>query len=188
MGFKRENIPNILSVLRILMVPAFIFMFFSNIKNNHIYSLAIFIIAAMTDALDGYLARKNGWISDIGKILDPVADKLMHVSAFICLAIKQNSIIWLVVLIVVKELLMVIGGSILLKKRRDLVVSLWYGKMTTIILAFSVACMIIYCNNTTVVTVLSIISGLSVIFSLIMYYIKVFRGQYKKDQNIYEEK
>ena len=82
---NRKQIPNILSVIRLLMVPVFIAIYFSDIKNAEIWALAVFVAAELTDVLDGYLARKNGWTTEAGKILDPLADKLMQAAAIISL-------------------------------------------------------------------------------------------------------
>ena len=81
---KLKNIPNILSFIRIGLVFVFIALFFT----NHIYlSLLIFLLAGATDVVDGYLARRFNWITNLGKILDPFADKMMQVSVLLCLSL-----------------------------------------------------------------------------------------------------
>ena len=82
-GMEKRQIPNILSAIRLLAVPVFVAVFFSDIANANIWALVIFVAAELTDILDGYLARRNGWITDVGKILDPLADKLMQAAAII---------------------------------------------------------------------------------------------------------
>ena len=76
----RHN-PNILSALRILMVGVFLYFF---IKAQYLSCLITYIVAFLTDLLDGFLARRNNWISNIGKVLDPLADKLMVLTALVC--------------------------------------------------------------------------------------------------------
>ena len=83
---KLKNIPNILSCIRILLVFVFLFVFF--VVDNIYLALLIFLIAGATDVIDGYLARRNNWITNLGKILDPVADKLMQCTVLLSLLIK----------------------------------------------------------------------------------------------------
>lgn len=79
------NLPNKLTVLRILLVPIFIFFLLNcHINNNLIYALGIFILASITDMLDGKIARKSGLVTDFGKFLDPLADKILVLSALVC--------------------------------------------------------------------------------------------------------
>ena len=76
-----RHIPNILSGLRILMVGAFIYFF---VNEQYLICLIIYAAAFLTDLLDGYLARRFGWTTDVGKVLDPLADKLMLLTALAC--------------------------------------------------------------------------------------------------------
>mgnify|MGYP000741620017 FL=1 len=131
---SKKQIPNILSTIRLLMVPLFAWIFFSDIPNNGFWAVAVFIAAGLTDILDGYLARRNNWITDVGKILDPFADKLMQFTAFVCLTIKNRFLLWLVILVAVKECSFLIGGIIIRKKENFVVASKWYGKMATFVI------------------------------------------------------
>ena len=81
------NIPNQLTTLRVLLIPVFIFFFTSKMSGGHYIAVAVFIIASLTDFLDGYLARKNNLVTNFGKIMDPFADKLLVLTALIYLAI-----------------------------------------------------------------------------------------------------
>lgn len=122
-----RHIPNILSGLRILMVGVFVHLFF---QERFLGALGIYVLAILTDLVDGYLARRNNWISDLGKVLDPLADKLMLIAALVCFLVKGWIPLWLVVIVVAKELIMIIGGAFLYKK--DIVVYAdWYGKAAT---------------------------------------------------------
>lgn len=79
------NLPNKLTVLRIFLVPFFVFFLLCDaIPNNYILAMLIFILASITDHLDGNIARKRGLVTDFGKFLDPLADKILVISAFIC--------------------------------------------------------------------------------------------------------
>lgn len=129
MGQKNymRHIPNILSGLRICMVGVFVYFF----QNDRYYAaLATYVLAVLTDTLDGYLARHNNWISDVGKVLDPLADKLMLITALICFCVKEWVPVWLVAVVVAKELIMIIGGALLWKKE-IVVYADWFGKFAT---------------------------------------------------------
>ena len=98
------NLPNKLTLLRILLIPVFIIIMMSNITNHYLIACLIFIIASITDALDGYIARKNNLVTDLGKFMDPLADKLLVISALICM-IESNLVAgWMVIIIVAREL------------------------------------------------------------------------------------
>ena len=132
------NIPNILTYIRILCVPAFIAVFFavSGENNLNVYiAFSIFLFASATDIVDGYIARKYSLITDLGKMLDPLADKLLQVSAAVCLCVNEfvehSSIGMLFLLFPIalgaKELFMMVWG-VILAKRTIVVHSNIYGK------------------------------------------------------------
>ncbi len=122
------TIPNVLTMLRLALVPVFIVLFFQGQRK---IALAVFIVASLTDLLDGYLARKLHQITDFGKLFDPLADKLMVLSALVCQGIA-GVFPWVAILIVgVKELLMVLGGAFMLKKG-IVVYANMYGKVATV--------------------------------------------------------
>ncbi len=88
------NIPNSLTLIRIMLIPVFVVVFYLPFKWNHLLATAVFSLAAITDMLDGYLARKLGQTSKLGAFLDPVADKLM-VAVVLVLIVQQHPAIWL---------------------------------------------------------------------------------------------
>lgn len=179
---NKKQIPNILSFIRLLMVPVFAVLFFNEFAHHKLFALIVFIAAGITDVIDGYLARRNGWITDLGKILDPLADKLMQITAFVCLAIKSKVMLVIAAMICVKDMLMLIGGIVLAKKgAKDLVVSKWYGKLNTFVLAITISVMILYYENCTLSIVMSAISGCMMIFTIIMYFTRIFYKYIKND-------
>lgn len=107
------NVPNVLTMLRMVLIPVFVAVFAAGHTK---WALAVFLAASLTDALDGHIARKYSLITNFGKLMDPLADKLMVCTALICQGV-QGVIPWAAIIIVmVKELLMVIGGAFMLKK------------------------------------------------------------------------
>ncbi len=139
---KLKNIPNILSTVRILLVLVFLYVFF--IADNIYLALTVFLIAGATDVVDGYLARRNNWITNLGKILDPLADKLMQCTVLISLWIKNIVPLWFVIPFFAKEIFTLIIGFIVIKRRSVNVVSKWYGKFAVCLfyatIAISVLC------------------------------------------------
>ncbi len=99
---------------------------------SYLPALCIFVFAFLTDVLDGYLARSYGWVSNVGKLLDPLADKLMTLAALVCIyAGKQKpAYLALFLLMALKELLMVIGG-LFMARRKIVVMAAWPGKIAT---------------------------------------------------------
>ena len=174
MHFEKKHIPNILSVIRLLMIPLFVYVYF--IENPpKIWSLLIFLSAELTDVVDGFLARRYGWITEAGKILDPMADKLMQAAAMISLSIENHFFIWIAVIFFLKEMTMVTGALVLAKKISTVTPSSWFGKMATVIFAATTMVFIIYPDNTVINVILTVILASALIFALLMYYFTIFR-------------
>ena len=98
------NLPNLLSLIRIILTPLFIILLFSDVPNAKFFALLVFVIAAITDAYDGHLARKYNQITPEGKFLDPLADKILVLSAFISFAIIGIIDFWMVGVIIFRDL------------------------------------------------------------------------------------
>ena len=107
------TIPNMLTILRIILIPVFVVLFFKDLKKA---ALAVFIAASLTDMLDGYLARKLNQITDFGKLFDPLADKLMVLTAMVCQTVAGPLPLVAVIIVAIKELVMVLGGIFMLSK------------------------------------------------------------------------
>ena len=118
------TIPNVLTIIRIILIPVFVVLFF---KGEKIAALCVFCAASLTDMLDGYLARKLNQITDFGKLFDPLADKLMVLTAMVCQTFWGPLPLVAVIIVALKELVMVLGGVFMLSK--DVVVySNYFGK------------------------------------------------------------
>lgn len=111
------NLPNALTLFRFLLIPVFIYLMSID---QMMPALAVFIIASLTDILDGWIARKYNLITDFGKLFDPLADKLMVLSLLMMFVVKDIAPFAAIAILFVKEMLLMIGGILLLK--RNLVV------------------------------------------------------------------
>ena len=98
------TLPNILTFFRILITPVFIVCLFEDFPNAHLWALSLFIVASISDAYDGYYARKNDMVTDTGRFLDPLADKILVSSAFISFAIMGLIEFWMVAIILFRDL------------------------------------------------------------------------------------
>lgn len=125
------NIPNTLSLFRLLLVPVFAWFFFLPADGVRYWAAGIYALAFVTDVADGYIARHLNQITRLGRILDPLADKLMTFSVIICITVAGMIPIWAVTVFFVKEAFMLIGGVIMLKKTGDVIPANWLGKCST---------------------------------------------------------
>ena len=111
------NVPNVLTMLRLALIPVFVAVFAAG---HDKLALLTFVIASLTDLLDGYLARKNHQITAFGKLMDPLADPLMVVTALICQGVKGVFPWQAITIVMLKELVMIVGGVYMLQ--HDIVV------------------------------------------------------------------
>lgn len=106
---KREDIPNLISVLRIFMSIPVVWML---LEQQFGVALVLFAIAGISDGLDGYLAKHYGWQSQLGGLLDPLADKVLLISSYLTLAVIDVIPVWLVLLVVLRDLVIVTGALV----------------------------------------------------------------------------
>lgn len=127
-----NTIPNWLCFLRIALIPVFSVLF---IKEKYIIAFIAMIVAALTDVFDGKIARKYNMVSNLGKILDPIADKLSQIAIVIILLYKfwDGPLKYILFLFIIKELLMIVGGAILLNKGMRPVAAEVWGKLATVV-------------------------------------------------------
>lgn len=128
----KMNLPNKLTLLRVFLIPVFVFLLlWSEIPYNNYIALAVFVVACITDALDGHIARKNNLISNFGKFMDPIADKLLVCSALICFVYMKSIPVWIVIVIISREF--IISGFRLIASDNGIVLaaSIW-GKFKTV--------------------------------------------------------
>ena len=127
------NLPNKLTILRVIMIPFFVFFLLSGVGGSASkwIALVIFAAASITDTLDGYIARRDNLITDFGKFMDPLADKLLVCSALICLIQLGQLPAWVVIIIISREF--IISGFRLVAADNDIVIAASYwGKFKTV--------------------------------------------------------
>mgnify|MGYP006074197439 FL=1 len=131
-----KHIPNILTILRFVLIPI-ILNFLA--QDNYIMAFVFLTLSGLTDVLDGYIARKYNFITNFGKLIDPLADKCTQILILAALTVKNIIPVWILAIVVIKEFVMVAGASFLYGK--ELVVSSkWYGKLATVLFYITIGC------------------------------------------------
>lgn len=138
-----KHVPNILSAIRLLSCPFFIYVFFTA---SPPLAFGVFVFASLLDVADGFIARKFNAISNLGKILDPLADKMLQLSAVICLSADGMLPLPVAFIMAGKELLMLIGGGIVSRKRKVMVFSNKFGKGASFFISLSL-CMMFFTKD-----------------------------------------
>lgn len=170
------TIPNILSYFRIALIPVFVILFLNAYSRNgigyHVGAVVTLVVSGLTDMLDGRIARKFDMITELGKIVDPLADNLTQFAVVVCLAIEYRLLIPVIALLVIKELSMAVLGVVFLRKGRKLKGAHWYGKVSTVVF-YAVMFILLAVPYSkmpfALSTVLITISGAWMLFSFIMY-------------------
>ncbi len=165
MGDEGMNTANFLTSSRIILLPIFLIFFFSNIKYNLIIAGIIFGISALTDLFDGYVARKYNQVTRLGRLLDPLADKLTLITVFISLAVKKYIPYYLVIIILVREFIILVGSVFVYFNNDDIIRPNKFGKTATFLLyvaAFSYIFRLPIINIVIYIAIpLTLISGVS---------------------------
>lgn len=189
-----KHIPNALTILRFLLIPIIIIYI---VKDKYIEAFIFLTISGITDVLDGIIARKFNFITNFGKLIDPLADKTTQISILVTLALKNIIPMWILIIVFIKEFVMVAGASFLYGK--ELVVSSkWYGKLATVLfyLAIVSSFVIRYWNSIALAPENSVVilpqfdiyiyylALAATVFSLIMYYIRFYKQGYLKKENL----
>ena len=131
----KKALPNIVSIARICLVPVFIAVYFIHESDIKYWAIMVYAIAGLSDLLDGYLARKFDAVTKLGKLLDPLGDKLMTFTVMVCITITSHILYWAVLVYFVKEVLMAIGGFLIHRKARvELPAANYIGKASTFLL------------------------------------------------------
>ena len=141
-NWKKEilSIPNLLSLFRLVLIPVYVLLY---LEGDYFLAAAILAVSCLTDMIDGKIARRFNMITTLGKIIDPLADKITQFTLILCLALRYPVIWYLVGLFVVKESFQLIAGSLRLRKGVMLKGALITGKVCTTVLFLSLIVMVL---------------------------------------------
>ena len=140
---KIFTIPNVLSMIRIALIPIMVVLFFSE---RYFATAILLVVSAITDVVDGIIARRCNLVTELGKALDPIADKLTQIAVTFCLGIRIRRMFIPLVLLVIKEVFTGITQLIIIKKKKIVVGADWYGKVTTVFLYFMLFLHMVWLN------------------------------------------
>lgn len=188
---KNLTVPNALSVLRILVVPFFAWRF---LKGDLVTAAVLLCLSGLSDLFDGMIARKFDQITELGKMLDPFADKLTQGVVALCLAVKFPVICPVLAIFILKELTMLCcGGYLLLKKQKRPCAAQWYGKVATVMFYISVSVIVVIdgffpvkpVTFEVVAYVLLILTAAMMIYSAVRYF-QIFLTILRSEDGEYE--
>ena len=162
------TVPNLLSLFRLLLIPVYIMIYLNADSNSDYYIAAgILAVSCLTDLIDGKIARHFNMISNVGKILDPLADKATQFALILCLTVKYPVLLILVGLFIVKESFQLIQGFMILRKGQILSGALLSGKISTTVLFVSLIVMVMFPEID--ISVIYILTGIDCVFLLISF-------------------
>lgn len=180
------TIPNALSLFRFILAGVFLWMYYaSEIENKRYWLTGVLLLSAVTDFLDGKIARRWNMVSEIGKILDPIADKLTQCVLIVCLLSEYPLLRAVFALFLVKEILVAAAGYKVLEKTEHNDGAMWYGKVnTTVFYAVMVILIFIPWIPYSLANVLIAVSGCFMLLAFVMYirkFSRILRGKSGKD-------
>ena len=184
------TVPNALSVLRIIVIPFFAWFF---MQDQLAIAVALLVLSGLSDCVDGFIARKLNQVTELGKMLDPLADKLTQGVVALCLAIKFPVICPALLVFILKELVMLCGAILLLKKKKRPCAAQWYGKVATVMFYISVSVIVVIdgffpvkpVTFEVVAYVLLILTAAMMIYSAVRYF-QIFLTILRSEDGEYE--
>lgn len=169
------NVPNKLTMARIILIPFFVVFMFADVagpKYDKWIALALFIVAALTDLFDGKIARKNHLVTNFGKLMDPLADKLLVCSALVCLVALRRIPAWIVIIIIAREFMITGVRQVAAESGRVIAASYW-GKFKTTFQMLMICFMIADVKEFCMITAVLMWAALALtLISMIDYLIK----------------
>lgn len=185
MNWKKEilTIPNLISLFRLLLIPVYIILYL-NAKTVYEYYLAgaILAVSCLTDLIDGVIARKFNMVSNLGKLLDPFADKLTQFTVTLCLCLKYPVLLPVLILIIAKETFQLIAFTINIKKGKALDGALLSGKICTTILFVTLILLVLFPTiSPRIVNIIAIVDSCFLLNTFLCYIFAFFgkRAQVK---------
>ncbi|MBQ9112437.1 MAG: CDP-alcohol phosphatidyltransferase family protein [Clostridia bacterium] len=179
--FKKKQIltiPNLLSLVRLALIPVIVWLY--SYEKSYYAAIGVILLSGATDIVDGWIARHFNMVSDFGKILDPIADKLTQAALLICL-LSRHSLMWgLIIVFAIREIAMIIMGLVSIKKSDEVNSAQWYGKLNTVVLYGVMMALILFPSIPDVVANIMITGcGVIILLSLVLYarfYIRFLRN------------
>lgn len=174
------TIPNILCYVRLALIPIFITMYIkAEEPSEYLQAALIVVISGLTDFLDGFIARNMNMITEVGKLLDPLADKLTQAALIFVLVLKIRWMFLLLILFVVMQLFMLVAGLAMLKKGKKLDGAKWFGKISTTVFYVTMILLVaIPTLNTKITNTLMFTCGVFLFLSFVLYvreYVYMYR-------------
>lgn len=189
-NWKKEvlTIPNMLSLFRLVLIPVYVYIYLNATETyQYITAGAIMAVSCLTDMIDGKIARRYNMISTLGKILDPLADKMTQLTLTVCLSLKYPVLYPVLVLFVIKEAFQLIAGIVNLRKGKMLPGALMAGKVCTTILFVSLIALVLFPDmNPVWVDAIAVIDGVFLVISFISYILAYF-GKNRKVEDMKSE-
>lgn len=164
------NIPNILTIFRFFLVPTYLLTYFSDTPSKLYWSIAIILLAGITDVVDGYIARRYNLVTEIGSLLDPLADKLMIIAVFLSLLITHKISLWAAFAVFLRDISMIIYSTLFHLKGKKTIPANIMGKLTTVL--FYIALFALLFSVDGAKTFLWFVIGLSY-FTTLVYFILI---------------
>ena len=173
------TIPNLLSVVRIALIPVIVWLY--SYEKNYYAAIGVIVLSAATDIVDGWIARRFNMISDFGKALDPLADKLTQAALLLCL-LSEYRLMWgLIVVFVLCEITKFTLGIIIAKKHDEVNGAKWYGKANTVIIYTTMMALILFPQmNDVLANTLLLFCGAVMIIAHTLYFISLGKILYEK--------
>ena len=166
------NTPNVLTILRILLVPVLVVALLGETENGDVLAAGVFALASLTDAVDGYIARRSGSITTFGKLMDPVADKLLVIAALVSLVQLGRLAAWVAMVIIAREFAVTVA-RMAATQQGIVMASNWWGKAKTIVQVGAIFFVIAYDPTPAWVdglvigaVVITVVSGIDYVFGL----------------------
>ncbi len=165
------TIPNILCYIRFLLIPAFVVLYIkATTPSEYLRAAVIVLISGMTDFLDGFIARRYDMITELGKIIDPIADKLTQASLIFVLIVKIKWMYLLLVMFLLLQIFLVVAGLVMLKKGTKLNGSKWFGKVsTTVFYAIMLILVAMPTLDYRITNTLMLVCGAFFLLSMLLY-------------------
>ena len=178
---KVFTIPNVLSFFRVLLVPLIVWSYLG--RGDHTLAMILLAVSALTDILDGQIARKFNMISDLGKALDPFADKLTQVGIVLCLAFHYPLMWFLLGLCVIRESCMAILGYITIRKTGVVPGARWYGKVSTVVLYGTALSLLVFPSMPTWLSTALIVFSMFCVLTALILYARFFSKSWKQTES-----